>query len=159
MHSLLYFTHSLSEGFTFYHSIKKDGWVCFDFPFKGLGLGIKCLYIQLIIGIQMIYSYSIFFPPVSAVEGMELVPSVCVCVCVCVCHDVTKPLGKNTDKEGTSREGASKLRRFHCHVCNLSFWLTPCGSMENLLAKKLELGHIFISGQVTTNKKYQSCVN
>ena len=56
------------------------------------------------------------FPPASAVEGIKLVPSVCVCLCVRLSalsqpnrswhFDILRWLfSKNTDKEGRSQEG------------------------------------------------------
>ncbi len=90
--------------------------------------------IRVWITLRMCYFRIGSFPPVSAVEGIKSVLSVHLCVCASVClsvsaltaepfdiHDMTAwrldilwcLLGKNTGKEGTSREGASTLRRFH----------------------------------------------
>ena len=45
------------------------------------------------------------------------------------------------------------------YVLNIFFKLTSNGSMEKLLAEKLELGHIQILDQLMANKKYKSYVN
>ena len=43
-----------------------------------------------------------------------------------------------------------RLLIYFCMYFNLPFFLTPSRSIENLLAEKLELGHIKILGRVTT---------